>query len=65
MLRVRVCTAHMGGFFVTNSLNNGPFIGRFSLNMGGFSRNWQRLPKICSFPPKFIIKEGVTETVGD
>ena len=39
MLRVRVCAAHMGGFLGRNSLNKGPFFGRFSINMGGLSRN--------------------------
>ena len=59
MLRVRVCAAHMGGFLGPNSLNKGPFFGRFSLNMGGFSKNCQKLLKIGSFPPKFIIKVGL------
>ena len=45
MLRVRVCAAHMGVFWVQNSLNKGPFFGRFSLDMGGFSRNWQKIVK--------------------
>ena len=45
MLRVQVCAAHMDGFLVQNSLNKGPFFGRFSLNMGGFSRNWQNIVK--------------------
>ena len=52
-------------FWVQNSLNKGPFFGRFSLNMGGFSRNWQKLSKMGSFPPKFIIKVGVMATVGN
>ena len=39
MLRVRVCAAHMGGFFAPNSLNKGPFFGRFPINKGGLSRN--------------------------
>ena len=66
MLRARVCgAAHMGGFLCPNSLNKDPFFGRFSLNFGGFSRNWQKIAKIGSFPPKFIIKEGITATVGN
>ena len=36
------------GFWVQNSLNKGPFFCRFSLNMGGLSRNWQKLSKIGS-----------------
>ena len=53
------------GFWAQNSLNKGPIVGRFSINMGGFSRNWQKLSKMGSFPPKFIIKVGMTATVGN
>ena len=53
------------GFLAQNSLNKGPFFGRFSINMGGFSRNWEKLLKMGSFPPKFIIKVGMTATVGN
>ena len=45
MLRVRVCAANIGGFLGPKSLNKGPFFGRFSLNMGGFSRNCQKIVK--------------------
>ena len=54
-----------GGFWAQNSLNKGPFFGRFSINMDGFSRNWQKVSKMGSVPPKFIIKVGMTATVGD
>ena len=50
------------GFWVQISLNKGPFFGRFSLNMGGLSSNWQNIVKMGSFPPKFIIKVGMTAT---
>ena len=60
MLRVRVCAA---GFLGPNFLNKGPFFGRFSLNMDGFSRNWQKIIKMGSFPLKSIIKVGMTATV--
>ena len=53
------------GFWVENSLHKVPFFGRFSLNMGGFPRNWQKLSKMGSFPPKFIIKVGMTVPVGN
>ena len=53
------------GFLAQNSLNKGPFFGRFSINMGGFSRNWQKVSKMGSFPPKFIIKVGMTAAVGN
>ena len=58
MLRVPVCATHMGGFWVQSSLNKGPFFGKFSLNIGGFSRNLGKIFKMGSFPPKFIIKSG-------
>ena len=45
MLRVRVCATHMGGFLGPKFPNQGSFIGRFSINMGGFSRNWQKIVK--------------------
>ena len=48
----------MGGFSVQNSPNEGPFFSRLSLNMGGFSRNWQKLSEMGSLPPKFIVKVG-------
>ena len=60
MLRVRVCAAHMGGFLGQNSLDKGPLFGRFSINMGGLSRNWRKMAKMGHFPPKFIIKVGMT-----
>ena len=53
------------GFWAENSLNKGPFFGRFSINMGGFPRNWQKMSKMDSFPPKFIIKVGMTATFGN
>ena len=65
MLRVRYVPPIWMGFWVQNSLNKGPFFGRFSLNMGGFSRNWQKIVKIGSSAPKFIIKVGMTATVGN
>ena len=61
MLRVRVCAAHMGGFWGQSSLDKGPFFGRFSMNMGELSRSWR---KIGRFPPKFIIKVGMAASLG-
>ena len=40
MLRIRVCAAHMDGFLGQNSLNKGPFFGRFSINI------WVGYPEI-------------------
>ena len=44
-------------------LNKGPFFGRFSVNMGGFFRDWQKIVKMGSLPSKFIIKMGMTNLV--
>ena len=65
MLRERVCATHMGGCLDRNSLNKGPFFGRFSINMGGLSRNWQKIAKMDRFSPKFIIKVGMTASFGN
>ena len=48
-----------------NTLNRGPFFDRVSLNIGGFSRNWQKLSKMGSFSSKFIIKVGMTAIAGN
>ena len=58
MLRVRVCAAHMGGFLDRNSLNKGPFFDRFSINMGGLSRNWRKIAKNGPFSAKIHHKNG-------
>ena len=63
MLRVRVYATHMGGFFGPKSSKQGSLFARFSLNMGGFPEIGKRLSKMGSFPPKFIIKVGMTATV--
>ena len=54
------------GFWVENTLSKGPFSADLY-----FKHGWvfQKLPKHCqkmgSFPPKFIIKVGMTATVGN
>ena len=53
------------GFWPKNSPNKGPFFGRFSINMGGLYRNWQKLSKMGSFPPELIIMVGLTAAVGN
>ena len=65
MLRVRACAAHMGGFLGPKFFNQGPFFGRFSINMGGLSRNWRERAKMGRFQPNFIIKMGMTASFGD
>ena len=58
MLRIRVCAAHMGGFLGPKFSNKGPFFGRFSINMGGSSRNWQKIAKNGPFSTKIHHKSG-------
>ena len=54
------------GFWTQNSLNKGPFFGRFSINMGvGFPEIGKNFVKMGSFPPKLIIMAGMTATVGN
>ena len=58
MLRGRVCAAHIGGFLGRNSLNKGPFFGRFPINMGGLSGNWRKMAKNGPFSAKLQHKSG-------
>ena len=46
------------GFWAQNSLNKGPFFGRFSISMGGLSRNVRKIAKNWSFPAKIHHKSG-------
>ena len=46
------------GFLVLNSLNKGQIFGRFSLNMVGLSRNWQKIVKNGQFSAKIHHKGG-------
>ena len=57
---LRVCAAHMDAFLGPKFSKKGSLFGRFSLTMGWFSRNWQKFSYMGSFPPKFIIKVGIT-----
>ena len=45
MLRVRVCAAHMGGFSGSKFSKQGSIFRQIFLNMGGFSKNWQKIVK--------------------
>ena len=40
------------GFFGRNSLNRGPFFGRFLINMGELSKNWRKIAKNGPFSTK-------------
>ena len=46
------------GFWAQNPLNKGPLFGRFCINMGGLSRNVQKIAKNGSFPAKIHHKKG-------
>ena len=46
------------GFRAKNSLNKGPILGRFSINMDGLSRNWRKIAKNGSFSAKVHHKSG-------
>ena len=63
MLKVQVCAAHMGGLLGRNSLNKGPFFGRFSINMGGLSRNRRQKATNGSFSAKIHHKSGYDSKV--
>ena len=65
MLRVWVCAAHMDGFLGPKFSKQGSLFNRFSLNMYGFSRNWDNIFKNGYFSPKFIIKVGMMATVSN
>ena len=65
MLRVRVCAAHMGGFLGPKFSRQGSFFGRFSINMGGFSRNWRKIVKNGWFSAKIHHKSGYDSKVGN
>ena len=45
-------------FGAQNSLNKAAFFGRFSLNMGGLSRNWRKIAKNGWFAAKIDHKSG-------
>ena len=40
------------------------FFGRFSINIGGLSKYWRKIGKTGRFLPKFVIKVGMTASVG-
>ena len=46
------------GFWAPDSLNKGPFFGRFSINMGRLSRNLENIVKNGYFSTKIHHKSG-------
>ena len=66
MLRVRVCAAHMGGFLGLKFSKQGSLFRQIFLKHGWvFQKLAKKLQKVGSFPPKFIIKVGMTATFGN
>ena len=66
MLRERVCAAHMGGLLgLKFSKQGSPFRQIFLKHGLVFQKLAKSLQKMGSFPPKFIIKVGMTATVGN
>ena len=68
ILRVLVCAAHIAGVFGSKFSKQGSLFGRFSINIGGLSRNWRKIARNGPwghFPPNFIIKVGMTATFGN
>ena len=58
MLRVQVCAAHMGGFLGPKFSKQGSLYGRFSLSIGGLSRNWRKIVKNGWFSTNIHHKSG-------
>ena len=52
-----MCHPYGWVFWAQNFLSKGPFFG-FSINMGGSSRNWQKIAKTCSLSAKIHHKNG-------
>ena len=66
MLRVRVCAAHMGGLLGLKFSKQGSLFRQIFLKYGWFFQKLaKKLSKMGSFPPRFIIKVGMTATVGN
>ena len=70
MLRVRVCAAHVGGFVGPKFSKQGSFFRQIFLKWVWFREIGNKFSKIssnifCSFPPKFIIKVGMTAPFGN
>ena len=65
MLRVQVCAAHMGGFLDPEFSKQGSLFRQIFFKHGWvFQKLAEKLSKIGRFSPKFIIKVGMTATVG-
>ena len=66
MLRVRVCAANMGGLFGPKFSKQGSLFWQiFNKHGWVFQKLAKKLSEMGSCPPKFIIKVGMTTTVGN
>ena len=65
MLRVRVCAAHMGGFLGPKFSKYGSLFRQIFHKNGWVFQKLAKLSKMGGFPPKFIIKGGMTAAVGN
>ena len=65
MLRVRVCAAHMGGFLGPKFSKQGSLFRQTFLKQGWVVQKLAKIAKKGGFPPKFIIKVGMTASFGN
>ena len=66
MLRVRVCAAHMGGFLGPQFSKQGSLFQQiFHKHEWVFQKLAKKSSKMGSFPPKFIIRVGMTVIAGN
>ena len=65
MLRVRVCAAHMSGFLGSKFSKQGSLFRQIFLKQGFVIQKLAKNSKNGWFPPKFIIKVGMTASFGD
>ena len=65
MLRVRVCAAHMGGILGPKFSKQGSLFRQIFHKQGWVIQKSVKMAKKGGFPPKFIIKVGMTVTFGN
>ena len=66
MLRVRVCAAHMGRFLGPEFSKQGSLFRQiFPDTWVAYPEIGEKWPKVGGFPPKFIIKVGMTASFGN
>ena len=66
MLRVRVCAAHMGGFLGPKFSKQGSLFRQIFHKQGWVIQKMAKNgKKMGGFPPKFVIKVGMTASFGN